>query len=322
MTAAPPPHDLMVAASSSSVPPGRWGIAVSGGGDSVALLELLRYRSDLALHVIHLDHETRADESAKDAEFVRSLSAACGLAHTIARRTDIERSIPTLSRNLSARYRAARLTLFRQVVTEHQLQGVLLAHHADDQAETVLQRLLRGSGPAGLTGMSMQTSIAGLRILRPLLGVRRAALRQFLTDHRIPWREDSSNQSPLQQRNRARIVLSVHLALTPILINLASDCARLMQWLREQSPELSAEFSMETIGRLSPVIAREALRNWLQRSARGETEVSAASAARLLEMATDRAAPARQDFPGRLRVRRRARRIFLEGTNSRVTAGH
>jgi tRNA(Ile)-lysidine synthase len=318
MTLALPPADLMVAA--SFVPPGRWGIAVSGGGDSIALLELLRGRSDLTLYVIHLDHETRAGESAKDAAFVRDRAAACGFAHTIAKRSDIERTLKNLPANLSSRYRAARLALFRRVVTEHQLQGVLLAHHADDQAETVLQRLLRGSGPAGLTGMSVHTSIAGLTILRPLLGVRRATLRQFLTDRHVTWREDSSNQSPLQQRNRARILLSAHPALTPILIDLARDCASLMQWLREQSPELGDDFRTETIARLSLLIAREATRTWLQRHAGAETEVSAASAARLLEMATDRATPARQDFPGKLRVRRRGGRIFLDNTNAHPAA--
>jgi tRNA(Ile)-lysidine synthase len=319
MITAPPPADLMAAA--SFVPPGRWGIAVSGGGDSIALLQLLRRRSDLTLHVIHLDHETRAGESAKDAEFVRTLSAACGLAHTIAKRSEIEASIQHFPRNLSARYRATRLALFRRVVADHQFRGVLLAHHADDQAETVLQRLLRGSGPAGLTGMSVKTSIAGLTILRPLLGVRRATLRQFLTERRLTWREDSSNQSPVQQRNRARILLAAHPALTPILTNLGQNCASLIQWLREQSPELGDDFPMETIARLSPVIAREAMRSWLQRRAGPEAEVSAASTARLFEMATDRATPARQDFPGHLRVRRRGGRIFLESANSRVTAG-
>jgi len=311
-------RDLQHAA--SSVPPGRWGVAVSGGGDSVALLELLRGRSDVTLHVIHLDHETRAGESAKDAAFVRDRAAACGLAHTIAKRSKIEPALKNPPANLSSRYRAARLALFRRVVTDHQLQGVLLAHHADDQAETVLQRLLRGSGPAGLTGMSVQTSIAGLTILRPLLGVGRATLRQFLTERGIPWREDASNQSPLQQRNRARMLLSARPALTPILIHLARDCAALMQWLRDQSPELGDEFPMETIARLSPIIAREALRSWLQRRAGPEAEVSAASAARLLEMATDRATAARQDFPGHLRVRRRGGHIFVDNTNAPTPA--
>src|SRR5438034_1508222 len=134
-----------------AVPAGAWAVAVSGGGDSVALLELLRHRGDLLLHVVHLDHETRGGESATDALFVGELAARWGLAFTIRRRSEIEPAIAArLPANRSARFRAARLELFRRVIAEHRLAGVILAHHADDQAETVVQRLLRGSGPAGL----------------------------------------------------------------------------------------------------------------------------------------------------------------------------
>ena len=105
-----------------AVPAGSWVVAVSGGADSVALLELLRHRADLALHVAHLDHETRAGESAADAEFVRQLATQWGLPCTIARRGEIEAAVASVPRNTSARYRAARLALFRDVVARHKLQ--------------------------------------------------------------------------------------------------------------------------------------------------------------------------------------------------------
>ncbi len=188
----------------TEVPPGAWAVAVSGGADSVALLMLLHARADLSLHVVHLDHQTRCGESATDAAFVSDLSHRHNLPCTIRRRSEIESTMDSLPQNLSARYRAARMELFKQVVQSHNLQGVILAHHADDQAETILHRILRGSGPATLAGMSSSTMLATLRLLRPLLHVSGTDLRAFLTEIGQAWREDSSNASPNYLRNRLR----------------------------------------------------------------------------------------------------------------------
>src|SRR5207248_5041900 len=132
----------------------------------------------------HLDHQTRGDASAADAEFVARLAIGgkgSEPIRTIARRDEVERGMTALPSNSSARYRAARFELFRQVVESLGLLGVILAHHADDQAETILLRLLRGAqAPAALAGMSPRTTVHGVRVLRPLLGVRAADLRQYL----------------------------------------------------------------------------------------------------------------------------------------------
>src|SRR4051812_40340078 len=90
-----------------TVPAGAWAVAVSSGADSVALLELLRHRPELSLHVVHLDHETRAGESAADAQFVRDLAARWDLPITTAVRSEIERDLQRFPANLSARFRAA-----------------------------------------------------------------------------------------------------------------------------------------------------------------------------------------------------------------------
>ncbi len=177
------------------VPPGRWAVAVSGGADSVALLLLLHDRRELFLHVVHLDHQTRGQASADDARFVFDLATRLSLSATIARRDEIEPNMSSLPKNPSARYRAVRIELFRRVVDAENLLGVILAHQADDQAETIFLRLLRGSGPAGLAGMSPRRQIGGLTILRPLLETRRSDLREFLAARPQEWREDASNQS-------------------------------------------------------------------------------------------------------------------------------
>src|SRR5690349_18650360 len=134
MSAVPPPDDLHteLQAAIRRVPPGRWAVGVSGGADSVALLLLLTTRSDLTLHVAHLDHETRAGASAEDAQFVAQLAQKLGLSCTIARRGDIE-AVPgaAVERNTSARFRTARFAFFKRIAAEQQLAGVILAHHAN-----------------------------------------------------------------------------------------------------------------------------------------------------------------------------------------------
>ena len=296
-----------------AVPAGAWAVGVSGGGDSVALLELLRQRSDLALHVVHLDHETRGADSTADAQFVRDCAAACGLAHTIARRSEIEPEIASsLPTNRSSRFRAIRLELFRRVIAEHHLSGVILAHHADDQAETVMQRLLRGSSIGGLTGMSPAACVRGVTILRPLLGVRREQLRDLLRSRGIAWREDASNASLQQQRNRVRAtLLSTHPQLQEPLIDLAAACESLVSWLRAAAPMLGDAFAADAVARLPGPIAREALRRWLADRA-GPDEVTPAAVGRLLEMASDFATPPRQQFPGGIVVRRRGGKILID----------
>jgi len=295
----------------ATVAPGRWAVGVSGGGDSVALLELLRGRADLELIVAHLDHETRAGASAADAAFVQQLAARASLRCVVARRSEMEAGLGELPANRSARYRAARLAFFRRVVVDEKLDGVVLAHHADDQAETVVQRLLRGSGPAGLLGMRADGTVSGVRIVRPLLAVRREALREILRERRVAWREDASNESRDQQRNRVRALIAAHPAITATAIELAATSAALVAWLRACGPELDEAFDVRALHRLPPPVAREAARRWLAACVPPGEEISAAAADRLIEMATDAASPSRQNFPGGVLVRRRGGKISL-----------
>src|SRR5436305_14562051 len=111
----------------STVPAGAWAIGVSGGADIVALLELLQHRADLRLHVVHLDHELRGEQSTGDARFVADLAGKWGLGATVARYRDVVHDLIRAEPNKSARLRAARIRLFTDVVEMHHLCGVLLA---------------------------------------------------------------------------------------------------------------------------------------------------------------------------------------------------
>jgi hypothetical protein len=231
---------------------------------------------------------------------------------TVALREEVERDLAVLPRNLSARFRAARLALFRRVVTAHGLRGVLLAHHADDQAETVLHRLLRGSGLSGLAGMSGRATVGGLLILRPLLAERRAELRHYLREIPQPWREDDSNRSPKYLRNRLRWVLGANPELTGALLALSLSCQELREWLRQAAPLLPERFTGIELGALPEVLAGESARKWLRSRGAPAGELSPTVLRRLIDLTTDAASPPRQSFPGNLLVRRRGGVIWAE----------
>jgi tRNA(Ile)-lysidine synthase len=171
-------------------------VAVSGGADSVALLHLLvalapRWRLDL--HVLHVDHGLRED-SAADAAFVRGLAAGLGVPAAVARVT----VPPGGSREAAAR--EARYAALEAEADRVGAARIAVGHTADDQAETVLMRVLAGAGVRGLAGIP---PVRG-RIVRPLLEVRHARLVEALAAAGVAWREDPTNRDPKFWRNRLR----------------------------------------------------------------------------------------------------------------------
>ncbi|HEY7119240.1 MAG TPA: tRNA lysidine(34) synthetase TilS [Tepidisphaeraceae bacterium] len=309
------PHDALQSAIAWLPPGGAWAVGVSGGADSVALLAMLRTRPDLRLHAAHLDHETRGDASAADARFVAELCARWGIPCTVRRRGDLEAAAVTtataLPANRAARFRALRLSLFQDVCAAHGLDGVLLAHHADDQAETIFQRLLRGSGPMGLTGIQVESFIKGLRIVRPLLDIPGRDLRDFLRSIAQAWREDASNASPAYQRNRVRAALARHPVIADASRAMGCAMGTLVSWVRTCAPALGEAFAVRQLAELPDVLATESARRWLAAQGAPAEELSPVVIARLVEMARDAATPARAHFPGKLWVGRRGGRISV-----------
>jgi tRNA(Ile)-lysidine synthase len=189
------------------IPGQKVGVAVSGGADSVCLLFVLRElapRWGVLLYVLHLDHRLRGEESAADAEFVRSLAAELGLVATVA-----HADVRSHGGNLEQAARNARLEFFRAEMAAGRVDRVALGHTRTDQAETVLFRLLRGTAGAGLSGIRPVTADG---IVRPLLEIERPEVEAFLKGRGIGWREDSTNRSPLFARNRIRHSLLPQLA--------------------------------------------------------------------------------------------------------------
>ncbi len=183
-------------------PGDRVGVAVSGGADSVALLLLLlelRSKLGIVLSVVHFNHKLRGRASDADEEFVASLAAKYKLEfHSSS--ADIAKKAKKERANLEDAARRARHDYFRSLADAGACTRIAVAHTADDQAETVLAHLLRGTGLAGLGGIH---PLSG-PIFRPLLPVRRAALRTYLRRKKQGWREDATNRDTRRMRARIR----------------------------------------------------------------------------------------------------------------------
>ena len=190
----------------------RLGIAVSGGADSVALLRAmleLRRELGLVLSVVHIHHGIRGTEADSDATFVEALAQEHGLDLHLSRA-----DVPALARenrlSLEAAGRHVRYHYFEQLIADGVLDKVATAHTFDDQAETVLLRIIRGAGLNGIAGIyptltgADDASGDDVRIGRPLLGTRRGEVIEYLTSLHQPWREDASNLNLSFARNRVR----------------------------------------------------------------------------------------------------------------------
>lgn len=189
-------------------------VGVSGGADSVALLRgLLAVAKPGAgrLMVAHFNHELRGDESAADERFVRELAQELGLQVTIGR--PMPGQIQARTDSLEASARDARYAFFSSVAKTHGARYLFLAHNADDQAETILHRIVRGTGLSGLAGIPATRALSEMTtIVRPLLNVRRAQIVDYLSFIGQSYRTDSTNADVSLTRNRLRHELLPHLA--------------------------------------------------------------------------------------------------------------
>ena len=178
------------------------GVAVSGGGDSVALLRMLATRGD-GIRAVTVDHALRA-ESAAEAVQVATLCQTLGVPHTTLKWKGWDKS-----GNFQDKARQARLQLISTWATQQNITHIALGHTLDDQAETVLLRLARGSGVDGMAGMAARRRDKSLTWVRPLLHARRDELRGYLVKNNVTWIDDPSNDNPKYDRVKARQALAL-----------------------------------------------------------------------------------------------------------------
>ncbi|MDX8351499.1 tRNA lysidine(34) synthetase TilS [Cognatiyoonia sp. IB215182] len=219
--------DLLNAARAAFDPvlPARVAVAASGGGDSMALLQVfaqLTKSDDLALEAVTVDHGLRP-EAATEIALVARTCADLGIAHHVLRWDGW-----VGAGNLMAAARDARYRLIADWAATSGVDAVVLGHTADDVAENFLIRLTRKAGPDGLSKMDARFDRLGVTWARPLLGHSRSELRSYLQRHGIAWAEDPTNDDDSFDRARARKALSIlsDLGVTVDALNSVSDAMR------------------------------------------------------------------------------------------------
>ena len=212
------------------LPPGRIGLAVSGGSDSVALAFLLtkggkKKNAAERFVILHVDHGLRR-ESKEEYRFVRALARRLGVAFKGCHAT----VVPARGESLEMAARRVRLAFFSRCVRTLKLDAIATGHHMDDVAETFLMRIRRASGPEGLAGIKERTQVGAITFVRPLLGCRDAELKDYLRKYGETWREDASNDDTSIERNkvRHRVIPFLEQNLDPNLVPHIAKITRLL----------------------------------------------------------------------------------------------
>jgi len=303
-------------------PSSRYLIGVSGGRDSIALLNLMVDLGYKKLVVCHLNHQLRSGSSRDDACFVekvaRNLRLDCEIGSTdvgaLAKRSKL--SIETAAR-------FARLAFFVEVARRRRCSRMFLAHHADDLVETALLNLFRGAGPGGMAAMRKfsihRIGKTELTILRPLLGVWRSEIDSYVRQNELEFREDSTNAALHSSRNKIR-----HRILPDIEKQFGRDVRktiwRAAQIWSEEEAVLDSLVSTETISaanlsvaplRKMPVaLQRRTIHRWLRM--RNVADVGFDIVENVRALIEPGAKAAKVNLPRDQHARRRAGKIFLD----------
>jgi tRNA(Ile)-lysidine synthase len=291
-------------------------VGVSGGLDSRVLLDLLLRFGFSRLVVCHLNHNLRGSTSRQDAEFVERLAKRLQL-------PCFSRAIDAWPRNKSIEVgaRLARHRFFSDAAKESGTNHVFLAHHADDQVETFLFNILRGTGSFGNAVIEPEITLIvherPLSVVRPLLGVWKVELLEFAKRNRLRFREDVTNVEPLHTRNRIRNLLIPEIENIldrPVKRNLL----RLIQIAREEEKLLEAitpeiwerdSMSVREIRALPTALQRRVIYRWLSQLEVPDIGFEEVEAVREL---MERSKPAKTNLPKDNFCRRKEGRLFLE----------
>lgn len=288
-------------------------VGVSGGRDSVVLLHALLARGCQGLVVCHLDHGLRP-ESGADAGWVRALAAECGLPF------EMERvDVTPAGAGIEAAARAARYAFFARAAQARGCARVYLGHHADDQVETFLLNLCRGSGTAGLAAMSAASErLEGpvtLELLRPLLGIWGEEIEAYASLHGLTWRVDPSNATPAHARNRLRLqgIPGLSAALGRDVRGALWRAAEILrgeeEWMQGQISVLGGTLGVEEVRAMPLAMQRRTIRVWLRNERVQEVTFEDVERVRGL---VEEEQPAKVNLPGGVHARRRAGEIWVE----------
>jgi tRNA(Ile)-lysidine synthase len=299
---------------------GRYLVGISGGRDSVVLLHWLLACGYRDLVVCHLNHQLRGRAATADARFVEKLAARHDL-DVVTASTDVRALAAKRKMSIEAAAREARYSFFARIAGRKRCRTIFLGHHADDLVETFLINLFRGAGTTGLAGMRPVSvrpiGRVKLRVVRPLLGIWRTQIDEYVRRQRLKFREDASNKelAPLRNRIRRRVIPDLEKMLgrniRQTIWRAAAIFAEEESWIDHQLPDsVDASLSVSRLRDLPVALQRRQILRWL----RGQNIAGAGFEVieRVRLMLDHKLGVAKINLPRDRHVRRRAGKIFVE----------
>jgi len=323
-------------------PEGRVVVGVSGGADSMALLYGLvalneRLQKRWTLHVAHLHHGIRGRDADEDARFVESVCKEMALPFFL-ERVDVPAVAKERKQSLEEAARQVRYEFFERVCLQTDSRYLALGHHADDNAETVLHRILRGTGIRGLAGILPARPLrpgSDITVVRPLLRFRRQEIREYLQSIGAAWREDHTNAEVSLTRNRLRhevlplIESKVNRQVVPALLRLAEQARWVDAYLRETAErtlqtliisrtDCELAINLPALLKRRRVIQTELIRQALLLLGVGEQQIGYEHILSVLRLAEQAASGKRLNLPGRVTVTKRYDKLIFSLPTGRV----
>jgi tRNA(Ile)-lysidine synthase len=290
-------------------------VAVSAGRDSMALLFGLHFLGYRNLVVCHLNHRLRGAAAKADSRLASTAARRLRLRFELGE-ANVRQHALKEKLSLETAARELRYAFFRSCARDHRCKRIFLGHHADDQIETCLFNFLRGSGAAGLGGMKPLADVHGLEILRPMLGIVREEITAFVTEKRIPYRDDRSNADVSHTRNvlRNRVIPEIKRAFGPSFVPAILRAAEILReeesWMASHVPEVDDVLLCATLKGMPIALRRRLVLRWLRRAQIKDPGFAETSL--VLSLLDVRNGPAKVNLPGGRHARRRAGAIFLE----------
>jgi tRNA(Ile)-lysidine synthase len=303
-------------------PGARYLIGVSGGRDSVALLHWLVECGYNKLIICHLNHRLRGRSSRADAIFVQKLAAKYGVDLALGA-IDVRALAARTKQSIETAARDARYKFFAQVAKRRRCRTIFLGHHADDLVETFLINLFRGAGPGGLSAMRgvsiRKIDNVKLQIVRPLLGVSREQIDDYVRKHRLKFREDASNKNlaPLRNRIRHGIIPEIEKQLGRNVrgtiwraATIAAEEENFFEALLPDKLSKLTALAVKPLRAMPIAVQRRMLHEWLRARDVPDLSFDLVERVRALLDLSNRAA--KTNLPQDRHVRRRAGQIFIE----------
>jgi len=303
-------------------------VAVSGGADSTALLDaLVRWKKNehlsSNLFVAHLNHLLRGAESDADETFVREITRQLQVPVFITQE-DVAACAASEKKNLEATARRLRYDFLMRIAEQCQARVIVTAHTHDDQVETLLMRLLRGTGAAGLRGIQANRELTlSLRLVRPMLEITRTEVLEHCERYQLSFRYDSSNESTEFTRNRIRhelvpLLQTFNPNFSEALVRTASQLSEDDAYLQIEAAQLVNEVVKEQLLNFKPLLSlpvalrRRVLRLWLEQSRGDLRRIGTAHLIALDDLLTRGEGGHYVELPGHWRVYRYRAHLKLQ----------